>query len=77
MVVTGAFATHTTRVWNYYVCPRNWDVDVQCVAVNYLSRLHFVGRVIHPVLLWTYDEQGRNIQGILTSSSLRVLVNSI
>ncbi len=56
MVVTGAFATHTTRLWNYYVCPRSWGArEVEVITVNYLSRLQYVGRVVRPLVEWNYD----------------------
>ncbi len=57
MVVTGAFATHTTRLWNYYICPRTWDTGrVEVIAVNYLSRLQYIGSVIGEPIAWTYDQ---------------------
>jgi hypothetical protein len=55
MVVTGAFATHTTRLWDYYICPRSWDVqDLGYIAVNYRSQLQYIGGIVQGPLPWRY-----------------------
>lgn len=47
MVVTGAFATHTTKLYNYYVCPINWDIkEFNYLAVNYFGELKYLGKII-------------------------------
>ncbi len=47
MVVTGAFATHTTKLYNYYVCPANWDLaEVEYLAINYTDELKYLGKII-------------------------------
>jgi hypothetical protein len=57
MVVTGAFATHTTKLYNYYVCPINWDIDnLKYIAVNYLSELYYLGQVEGEPIEWSYNE---------------------
>jgi hypothetical protein len=56
MVVTGAFATHTTKLYNYYVCPRNFNYeDVEYIAVNYFNELKYIGRVTSSPIFWNYD----------------------
>ena len=40
MVVTGAFATHTTKLYNYYVWDKNVDFSREnYLALNYLNEL--------------------------------------
>jgi hypothetical protein len=47
MVVTGAFATHTTMLYNYYVCPVNWKIKkFNYLAVNYFGELKYLGKII-------------------------------
>lgn len=57
MVVSGAFATHTTKLYNYYVCPVKWDVEnLKYIAVNYLSELNYLGKIEGEPLKWSFDE---------------------
>ncbi len=56
MVVTGAFATHTTKLYNYYVCPANWKTEqVEFIAVNYFDELKYIGKVIKGPFPWSFD----------------------
>lgn len=56
MLVTGAFATHTTKLYNYYVCPRNWHINnVEFIAVNYLGELNYVGKIISSPIEWNFN----------------------
>jgi hypothetical protein len=57
MVVSGAFATHTTKLYNYYVCPVNWDFqDVDYLAVNYTNEIKYLGKIIQGPLLCHLSE---------------------
>ena len=57
MVVTGAFATHTTKLYNYYVCPRSWDFNqVEYLAVNYTNELKYLGKIIEGPYLCNFAE---------------------
>ena len=56
MVVTGAFATHTTKLYNYYVCPMSFDLDdVEYIAVNYLNQLYYLGKIAGEPIICNYD----------------------
>jgi len=60
LTVTGAFATHTTRLYNYYVVETKDLADhrieeVAFIAVNYLNHLQYLGRVRHHAR-WDFDE---------------------
>ncbi len=60
LTVTGAFATHTTRLNNYYVVEVKDLADhrleeVGFLAVNYLNQLQYIGRV-REVARWEFDE---------------------
>lgn len=59
IVVTGAFATHTTKLYNYYVCPTNWDFqDVDYLAVNYTNEIKYLGKIIQgPLLCHLSDDE--------------------
>ncbi len=60
MVVSGAFATHTTKLYNYYVCPMNYDLkEVEYLAVNYLDQLYYLGKVISKPIICNYDGDNR------------------
>jgi hypothetical protein len=62
MVVTGAFATHTTKLYNYYVCPANWDIiDIKYIAVNYLSQLYYMGKIENNPIRWSFNEVSQRI----------------
>ncbi len=56
MLVTGAFATHTTKLYNYYVCPRTWEINnVEYITVNYLGELNYLGQVVGNPIEWDFD----------------------
>jgi len=60
LTVTGAFATHTTRLYNYHILKVKDIADervntIAYVAVNYMSRLQYLGRV-KKVERWRRDE---------------------
>jgi hypothetical protein len=59
MVVSGAFATHTTKLYNYYVCPKSWDFnEVEYLAVNYTGELKYLGKIsAGPFLCHFNDEE--------------------
>ena len=58
MVVSGAFATHTTKLYNYYVCPRSWDVnDLKYIVVNYFNELKYVGEILSGPFNWSFDNE--------------------
>ncbi len=60
IVVTGAFATHTTKLYNYYVCPMNYDLNnIEYLAVNYLDQLYYLGKVISNPIICNYDGNNR------------------
>lgn len=45
IVVTGAFATHKRKLYNYYVCPDNWNInDLGYIAVVYFGELRYIGK---------------------------------
>ena len=55
MVVTCAFATHTTKLYNYYVCPLNFNTDnLKFIAVSYFKELKYIGEIINGPLKWEY-----------------------
>ncbi len=60
LTVTGAFATHTTRLYNYLILEVKDIAEervstIAYVAVNYMSRLQYLGRV-KEVARWRRDE---------------------
>ena len=56
MVVSGAFATHTTKLYNYYVCQMKYDLnEVEYLAVNYLNQLYYLGKIISKPIICNYD----------------------
>ena len=58
MVVSGAFATHTTKLYNYYLCPIKWDVnDLGYIAVNYINELKYLGKVIGKPILCEFKNE--------------------
>lgn len=62
MVVTGPFATHTTKLYNYYVCPKTWDiVDFTHIGVNYFKELKYLGMVDQGPFTWKFNEQTQTI----------------
>lgn len=64
IVVTGAFATHTTKLYNYYVCPTSYDLlKVRYVAVNYMGELKYLGEIIDVPLQCVYNQEG-SFQGL-------------
>ncbi len=65
MVVSGAFATHTTKLYNYYVCPATWDVtDLKYIAVNYFKELKYLGEIQAGPFNWNFDEENEVISGL-------------
>ena len=61
MVVTGEFATHTTKLYNYYVCPVSFhDCDLKYIVVNYLKEIKYIG-IIEAVYDWSFDEETKHI----------------
>lgn len=53
--VSGAFATHTTKLLNYYVCPQTWDIErLTYIAVNYFGVLKYIGMIVSEPFKWTY-----------------------
>jgi hypothetical protein len=73
MVVTGAFATHTTKLYNYYVCPTSFNLeDVEYVAVNYINELKYLGKVINGPFLCHYGEDERFTGTSRFNESIRV-----
>jgi hypothetical protein len=74
MVVTGAFATHTTKLYHYYVCPANWDIiDIKYIAVNYLSQLYYLGKIENNPIRWVFNEVTQSI----TISNTNEITNEI
>jgi hypothetical protein len=62
MVATGAFATHTTKLYNYYVCPANWNVEnLEFIAVNYLRELYYLGRISSTPIRWSFNESTKRV----------------
>lgn len=57
MIVTGAFATHTTKLYNYYVCPASWDVkDLTHIGVNFFNELKYLGIIKQGPFNWGFNE---------------------
>jgi hypothetical protein len=47
MVVTGAFATHMTKLYNYYVCPLNFNTDnLKYITISYFKELKYIGEIV-------------------------------
>jgi hypothetical protein len=64
MVVTGAFATHTTKLYNYYVCPENWQVDdIGYIVVVYFGELKYIGK-INKRINWSLSSPNRTFNGL-------------
>jgi hypothetical protein len=62
MVVSGAFATHTTKLYNYYVCPQSWNIqDLAFIAVNYCGELKYIGKIIGSPLIWDFSQNNQFI----------------
>ncbi len=62
MIVTGAFATHTTKLYNYYVCPDNWRVEgVSEIGVNYYGELKYLGQIVRVPFRWSFNEAEQRI----------------
>lgn len=63
MIVTGAFATHTTKLYNYYVCPDSWNVaGLTHIGVNYFKELKYLGKIEHGPFNWSFNEALQSIQ---------------
>ncbi len=73
MVVTGSFATHITKLYNYYVCPTNYNlVDIKYLAVNYTDELMYLGKIIGKPFNCQYNDDEK-ISGItLLDNSIKV-----
>ncbi|MFO0494121.1 MAG: hypothetical protein ACK50Y_01200 [Flavobacteriia bacterium] len=73
MAVSGAFATHTTKLYNYYVCPTGFDLnDVEYLAVNYMNELKYLGKIIEGPLLGNYSGEENFIGLNLFSEPIQV-----
>jgi hypothetical protein len=78
MVVTGAFATHTTKLYNYYVCPSSWDVtNVKYIAVNYFNELKYVGEILSEPINWNFDEENEIISGLFRNNLSPEITNDL
>jgi hypothetical protein len=76
MVVSGAFATHTTKLYNYYVCPRNWDIqNLKYVAVNYFNELKYLGEITSEPFEWDYNNE--TISGISNRNVSSEIMNDL
>lgn len=76
MVVSGAFATHTTKLYNYYVCPRSWDVEnLKYIAVNYFNELKYLGEILSPPFVWNYNND--TITGLLSNAVTPETLNDL
>jgi hypothetical protein len=77
MVVSGAFATHTAKLYNYYVCPRSWDVeDVGYIAVVYFGELKFLGK-INRQINWSLNGAERTFNGLSGNQLDRQIINDL
>jgi hypothetical protein len=77
LTVTGAFATHTTRLYNYHILEVNDIAEervsaIGFVAVNYMGRLQYLGRV-KEVARWKRDEATGTIDPRSRGSEIRGL----
>ncbi len=58
MVVTGAFSSHTTKLYNYYVSPRSWDLsDLKYIDFNFLYVLKYLGEILSGPFNWSFDNE--------------------
>jgi hypothetical protein len=77
MVVTGAFATHTTKLYNYYVCPSSWDiVDLKYIAVVYFGELKYIGK-IRNVISWSFNQPSRTFTGLNGNNLIQQIKNDL
>lgn len=77
MVVSGAFATHTTKLYNYYVCPSDWDIDnLQYIAVVYFGELKYIGK-INRIINWSFNNPNRTFVGLNGNQLDRQIVNDL
>lgn len=61
MVVTGAFATHTTKLYDYYVCPKEFHKEgLKYIVVNYFKEIKYIG-IIEAIYDWSFNEETRHI----------------
>ena len=64
LIVTGAFATHTTKLYKYYVCPNNWNVvNVKYIAVVYFGELKYIGKISN-IISWSFNQPNRTFTGL-------------
>ena len=76
LVVTGAFATHTTKLYNYYVCPRSWDIqNVKYITVNYFNELKYLGEITSGPFEWDYNND--TISGINNRNVSSEIMNDL
>ncbi|MEY4571207.1 MAG: hypothetical protein RLZ10_400 [Bacteroidota bacterium] len=76
MVVSGAFATHTTKLYNYYVCPESWDLkEVEYLAVNYIDELKYLGKIIGGPLQCHFGEDENFVGVNQVDNSIKVDLN--
>jgi hypothetical protein len=77
MVVSGAFATHTTKLYNYYVCPDNWDIsDVGYIVVVYFSQLQYIGKVNRQIN-WSLNNSNPVFSGLNRNNLHRFIINDL
>jgi hypothetical protein len=76
MVVSGAFATHTTKLYNYYVCPKSWDVtNIKYIAVNYFNELKYLGEILSDPINWNYTNG--EISGLASNAVSPEIMNDL
>lgn len=77
MVVTGAFATHTTKLYNYYVCPRNWNINaIGYIVVVYFGELKYIGK-INRIINWSFNNPNRTFAGLSGNQLDRQITNDL
>jgi hypothetical protein len=77
MVVSGAFATHTTKLYNYYVCPENWDIrDIGYIVVVYFGQLQYIGKVNRQIN-WSLNNSDRVFTGLNRNNLHRFIINDL
>ena len=77
LVVSGAFATHTTKLYNYYVCPENWDIiDVGYIVVVYFGQLQYIGKVNRQIN-WSLNNSDPVFTGLNRNNLHRFIINDL
>ena len=78
IVVTGAFATHTSKLYNYYVCPVSWDTQsVSYISVTYFNQLKYLGEVVSGPIEWKYSKNDNSITGFEASTLPPEVLNDL